>query len=137
MIITRILAAFKLFKKQVQIPIREYKYHACRYPNLFCARFFVTNPSVKGEENKSRKSATRPPSWKFQVSSSIEERKEERGGNTKTKEDNGTEAHERLRIFRGRAQLSKGVSNPALDLYPTPSYRVKKGKGNEIEMKNM
>ena len=70
-------------------------------------------------------------------SSSIEERKEERGGSTKTKEDNGTEAHERLRIFMGRAQPSKGVSSPALDLYPTPSYRVKKGKGNEIEMKNI
>ena len=70
-------------------------------------------------------------------SSSIEERKEERGGNTKTEEDSGTEAHERLRILRGRAQPSKGVSSPALDLYPTPSYRVKKGKGNEIEMKTI
>ena len=70
-------------------------------------------------------------------SSSIKERNEERGGSAKAKEDNGTEAHERLRIFRGRAQLSKGVSSPALDLYPTPSYRVKKGKGSEIEVKNI
>ena len=62
---------------------------------------------------------------------------EEKGESVKAKEDNGTEAHERLRIFRGRAQPSKGVSSPALDLYPTPSYRVKKGKGNEIEMKNI
>ena len=70
-------------------------------------------------------------------SPSIKERKEEGGESTKTKEDNGTEAHEKLRIFRGRAQPSKGVSSPALDLYPTPSYRVKKGKGNEIETKNI
>ena len=43
-------------------------------------------------------------------SSSIKERKEERGGSIKTKENNGTEAHERLWIFRGRAQPSKGVT---------------------------
>ena len=67
------------------------------------------------------------------------DKREKRGKreSTKTKEDKGTEAHEKLRIFRGRAQPSKGVSSPALDLYPTPSYRVKKGKGNEIEMKNI
>ena len=70
-------------------------------------------------------------------SSLIEERKEERGGSGKTKDHNSTEAHGRLRIFRGRAQQSKAVSSPTLDLYPTPSYRVKKGKGNEIEMKNI
>ena len=64
-----------------------------------------------------------------------EKRKE--GKVQKIKEDNGTEAHEKLRIFRGRAQRSKGVSSPALDLYPTPSYRVKKEKGNVIEMKNI
>ena len=33
------------------------------------------------------------------------------------KKDCGTKAHDRLRIVRGRAQLSKGVSSPALDLY--------------------
>ena len=43
-----------------------YKYHACWYSNLFCARFSVTNPSVKWEG--SPKSTMRPPSWKFQVS---------------------------------------------------------------------
>ena len=64
-------------------------------------------------------------------SSSIKERKEERGGSAKAKEDNGTEAHERLRIFKGRAQPSKGISSPALDLYPTPLCRVKKGKRKE------
>ena len=36
-----------------------------------------------------------------------------------------------LRIFRGRVQPSKGVSSPALDLYPIPLCRVKKGKRKE------